>query len=252
MEAVKKICVSARAARLGYAGKFLPLSPLSFDIPQGRISTLIGPNGAGKSTLLRAIVGERFLLSGNILLGPDQQDSRAISPKRLSELVAFIPKELIYPGHLSVRNTLRSAFLSRQGWFGKTADSEEVEIESALQAFGLTTIAEKSLGEISSGERQRVFLGRGFLQPASILIWDEPTNHLDPRGTELFSEALMRAQGSKQRTLLLATHDERLVGGVSDWVVAMNKAGLFYSGPLESSGPAKLFQDVFGLTPSRK
>jgi len=232
-------------ATFGHGAKPIGLRPLSFSLPTNKVVALIGPNGSGKSTFLKALVGEKTLLSGSLFLGSERVRTNRLHSAPWARLVAFIPQELVYPPHLTVWETMKTAFLAEVGWFRALPADDDPRLRDSLRIFALENLKDKALTHLSSGERQRVFLARAFLQSAEILLLDEPTSHLDPGSTRSFSQALRTGHSVGKQSILLATHDLQLVESVADWVVALSAKGLHYCGPLKANDASQLFQQIF-------
>lgn len=235
----------AKTAGLQIGYDRLPLfsGPLTLAIPSGRSVALIGPNGSGKSTLLAALVGENRPLAGEVRI--DESPVAKLSPSELARLVAYVPQEPVFPPHLSVVETLKTAFLSEMGFFSPISAASLARVEQALEIFSLGRLRNKPMGAVSAGERQRTFLARAFLQPARLIALDEPTNHLDPQATHVFAEGLKRARAVENKSIIFATHDLDLVEKTAEWAIALRNGGVFFQGPIEPAGVRKLFSEVF-------
>lgn len=207
---------------LGYRRRWaLSPQPWDFAFPMGKATAIIGPNGAGKTTLIRAILGEHTLISGEIFLPNFPKQVRLLSPRELSEVVAFVPQEHVYPFDLTVFDLMKLAYLKRAGIFGRLPRDDDTEIGAVIGALSLGHLKERPLKRLSSGERQRAFLARALLQKPRLLLLDEPTNHLDPGGKEKFFEALVKEKERSGFDIILITHDLEVVRKYCDWVCAL-------------------------------
>lgn len=220
--------------------------PWSFTFNGKGIVGLVGPNGAGKSSFFKTVMGEIKSDAGTIQLGGKELATIPYSERR--GLVALIPQESPYPAEWTVDAAISLAFLTFGSGYGKFTPSQEECRQSALQQFGLSALADCRLGELSSGQRQRVFLCRVSLQRARLLLLDEPTNHLDPPTRDRFWNSLVEMKGHEKGPLtLVATHDLVFLKTHSDFIVAINAEGtVVYEG--ESSGYWKpdQIQKTFG------
>jgi ATP-binding cassette subfamily C protein CydD len=191
----------------------LRIGPVDFAARPGSITALMGPTGAGKTTLLRLLVGEAILAGGAV-----EVDGRS-----LDEAGAFTPSvawagqaPAILPGGLGW-----NIALARPG-----ADAAAVE-RAAIRA-GLADVLDRRGGlsaeldergsGLSGGERRRIGLARVFLKDAPILLLDEPTADLDPVSEVAMIAAIREA--ARGRTVLIATHSERLAA-IADSVVRL-------------------------------
>jgi ATP-binding cassette subfamily F protein 3 len=195
-------------------------SPL-FSVPdlsllRGECVAVLGPNGAGKTSLLRTLLGDVAPFSGRVQLGP------AVQPGYLSQTEAELrPTD-------GVLDCLRQA----------ASDLKEAAARSWLARFGLADDAEKTVEQLSGGERRRLALARLGLGGANLLMLDEPTNNLDLPAQEALQESL----AAYPETILLATHDRYLARELATqvWVISPNEAALsVFRGPLDEYLAAK-------------
>jgi iron complex transport system ATP-binding protein len=214
---------------LGYPGaRPLNHQPFSFQVPHLAITALVGLNGSGKSTLIHGLIGERVVLQGQLKCFDKPINS--FSSRELSELIAIVPQETVFPGSLKVRHLLSFSQLGRAGLFGKLPTFDATSIPHIVSELELTRLLDKRLGEISSGERQRVFLARAILQDSKIIALDEPTNHLDLRTSKAFWNSLLKAKTLKPVDILISTHDLNFVKEQCDWVLALSEGQLLFNG----------------------
>lgn len=106
-------------------------------------------------------------------------------------------------------------------------------------------LLEKRMGPMSSGERQRVHLGRVFLQETPLMLFDEPTNHLDPGAKKLFWVALIAEQRRRNAAALVVTHDLDFVRSWCQRVIAVKPDGVVFSGPASEFFEKRLDQGLY-------
>ncbi len=165
------------------------LGPVDLEIGWGERVAIVGPNGSGKTTLLLALLGRLALESGERWMGPG-----VVVGEMDQARDAFAGRDL-----------LLDAFIAATGL--TIADSR-----SLLAKFGLgAEHVLRAAGTLSPGERTRAVLARFAAQGVNCLVLDEPTNHLDLPAIEQLEQAL----GSYEGTLLVVTHDRRLLEGVA-------------------------------------
>lgn len=188
-----------RAVRLekSYSGKQL-FSDLSFTLRRGDKLGLIGPNGSGKTTLLGILAGTIQPDRGRIEIGPFVS-------------VSVYDQEL---GDLDPRNTVLEEACRPDPY--KRQDS----IRALLAAFLFPgKEANKKVARLSGGEKGRLALAKLVVAGSNLLLLDEPTNHLDIHSREILEEALTTFKGS----LVMASHDRRLITNVSNRLLALGK-----------------------------
>jgi iron complex transport system ATP-binding protein len=208
----------------------------------GRIIVLIGPNGAGKSTLLRVLSGELAPTRGEVLL-----DGRPLATYASSELArrrAVVPQSSALTFPFTV---LEVAMLgvTVPGVAGSAAVATEAARE-ALDAVGLSPLADRLYVHLSGGERQRVHIARALCQlshptfrpgESRCLLLDEPTSNLDLAHQSLVLEAV-RAQAERGCAILAVMHDLNLAAALADDMI------LLVRGQVAASGPtAEVLQD---------
>ena len=155
----------------------------------------MGPNGAGKSTLMKILVGV--------------WTSGAPESKKAAKTIVDVPKTVGYLPELNplyedmyVREYLR--FFVGLRMKEQTAKSKDEIVEGLIERVGLTAEANKRVGQLSKGYKQRVGLAQAMIGDPELLILDEPTTGLDPNQLEDI-RALIREMG-KDRTVILSTH----------------------------------------------
>lgn len=232
------LCVNA--LQVGY-GKRDPLfrEPLSFAIPEGKLTALIGKNGEGKSTFFQTLLGEDHVLSGEILF------DFATSKEDRWRQIAYVPQDHPFQASLLVSDFLALAFLPELGFFGRLSPAHHERIQSKLSEMQLTAYAQKRMGAISAGERQRVFLARALLQSARILLLDEPTNHLDPASRELFWIAVQHERKARPIDVLVISHDMQFLTEHVEWVVALKDRSLLFCGSKQSAVAQNIFKKTY-------
>ena len=174
-----------------HIGKQHVLKNVHLTIGDGEVVGLLGPNGAGKSTLMKIMVG---------VWDADHQstDMRVDVPKT----VGYLPEQNPLYEDMYVREYLRFFVGLRSPKSG--AKSKDAIVEELISRVGLTAEANKRVGQLSKGYKQRVGLAQAMIGDPELLILDEPTTGLDPNQLEDI-RALIREMG-KDRTVILSTH----------------------------------------------
>jgi len=171
------------------------LAPLDLTSPGGELIALIGPNGGGKTSLLRALARVEGA-AGTVLV--DGEDLDRAGEARRRRLVSFLSasREIAWP--IAVRDVIALGGADRgqvEAWPGK---------------FELERFADRSIGNLSTGERARVLLARALATRPQLLLLDEPLSNLDPYWV-LRTLELLREEARRGATLLVALHDISLV-----------------------------------------
>lgn len=223
-------------------GPVLALSDVSLDLEPGRIIGVIGMNGSGKSTLFSAIMGTVRLAAGRVrLFGGDQAEARR------ANRVSYVPQaeRVDWDFPLSVRDVVMMGRYGRMGITRRPRDLDRDAVESAIDRVGLTDLADRQIGELSGGQRKRVFVARGIAQEADLMLLDEPFAGVD-KGSEGTIIELLRDLADEGRGILISTHDLAGVPELCDEVVLLKNRVLFHGPPAEALSPERLAM-AFGL-----
>src|SRR5690606_8086477 len=149
------------------------------DVTPGEVVALTGPNGAGKSTLLRTFYRARRPTSGRVLL--DGEDIWRTSGRRLARRLSAVVQEP--PGEVEL--TVYEVVAMERGAYRRAFQGDGVGyrriVMDALNALGVTALAQAPFDRLSGGEKQRVLIARALAQRTGTMVLDEPTNHLDLR-----------------------------------------------------------------------
>ncbi|MBC9866545.1 MAG: ATP-binding cassette domain-containing protein [Opitutae bacterium] len=191
----------------GY-GKKMVLPGLNLRINKGDFVGLIGPNGSGKSTLMHCLTGIMVPTKGTVRWG--HRPLSAYSRKALAREFAVVESEEKPAFPFSVAELVemgRFPYLKRFQGFAK-ADRQAVRW--ALRATRLTGYEDRTLQQLSSGERQRVFLARALAQETRALFLDEPTSHLDVKYQIESFHLLKRLNEEDGKTIVCISHDINL------------------------------------------
>ncbi len=175
-----------------YIGKQHVLRDISLTINDGEVVGLLGPNGAGKSTLMKIMTGVWDATSGQL---------------QVPKSIGFLPEQNPLYEDMYVREYLRF-FVELRNQFSvplhATPYTLHQLVENLIERVGLTAEANKRVGQLSKGYRQRVGLAQAMIGNPELLILDEPTTGLDPNQLEDI-RTLIREMG-KDRTVILSTH----------------------------------------------
>ncbi|UVE49306.1 heme ABC transporter ATP-binding protein [Haloferax larsenii] len=203
------------------------LDGLSVDVDSGTFVGLIGPNGAGKTTLLRTLNGALSPDRGTVHVAGE--DVHTLSSKAASRLVATVPQTTQVSFDFPVREVVRMGRTPHRGRFDGWSDADEQAVDAAMERTTVTDLAERSVTEVSGGERQRVLIARAIAQETPVLLLDEPTASLDinhqVRTLELVSDLV--GDGT---TAVAAIHDLNLAAHYCDALVLLSEGRVLAAG----------------------
>ena len=173
------------------------LNDISFRIEPGDFICVLGPSGSGKSTLVRAILGDRELEGGRLLVGGHDVFREA---KNLRGAIGYLPQHDINPTALPVERALHYASHVRLP-AETTSQERQAAIERAIEDVGLTGVQNSMIGSLSGGEAKRASLAAELLASPGLLIVDEATSSLDP-ATETRIMKLLAARAESGTTVI--------------------------------------------------
>jgi manganese/iron transport system ATP-binding protein len=233
--------ILAEGVTVTYRSGLTALTDASFAIPKGTITALVGVNGAGKSTLFKAIMGFLPLARGRIrLLGlPVKQALR-------QNLVAYVPQaeEVDWSFPVLVEDVVMMGRYGHMGFLRRPKVHDRAKVDQALQRLGLTDLRYRQIGELSGGQKKRVFLARALAQEGKIILLDEPFTGVDVT-TEDQIVALLRTLRDEGHVMLVSTHN---LGSVPDFCdrTILVKGTVLAHGPTETIFTRDNLERAFG------
>ena len=193
------------------------LKNVSIHVHCGQLTVIIGRNGAGKSTLLKAILGE-VEHSGNIVF-TDMKDNRTKKIK-----IGYVPQKINVERHMPTTvYDLFASCISDIPVFLKKDKKLYKEIKEQLNIFGADELIDKSIGELSGGELQRVLIAIATKPIPNLLILDEPVSGIDENGTRSFYKILQELKNKYDMSIILVSHDFELTKQYADKVILLDK-----------------------------
>ncbi|MDB5818399.1 MAG: transporter ATP-binding protein [Rhizobacter sp.] len=206
----------------------LAVKGISFEVPQGTLTTILGPSGCGKTTTLRMIAGLESPTSGAILMGG--RDVTTLGPAERNVSMMF-QSYALFP-HMSVIENvgygLRMSGVAKASATGRARD--------ALKGVGLVGFDDRMPSELSGGQQQRVALARALVLEPAVLLFDEPLSNLDARLRREMREEIRSLQQRLKLTVAYVTHDQAEALAVSDQIIVMDHGVIAQRGT-----PAQLY-----------
>ncbi|PZA06977.1 MULTISPECIES: metal ABC transporter ATP-binding protein [unclassified Meiothermus] len=206
-------------------GDFQALQDVSFAAPQGSFVAIVGPNGAGKSTLLRVLLGlvqperGRFQLFGKPLAAlPPGQVGYVPQVKGFDRSFPALALELVVSG-------------IRRAWPFRVRPAERQTAREALEQVGASHLENRSLGRLSGGELQRVYLARALVHRPRLLLLDEPATGVDAVGEADLYRHLEAYQQRSGATILMITHDWEAAHHHATHVLLLNRRVIGFGPP---------------------
>lgn len=221
-------------------GQVLALNNVSLKVPQGKWTAVIGPNGAGKSTLLRAFSG---LLDDQANIQVFGLAMDKLSARNRAQRISWLGQNERLSGDMSVYDLVMLGRLPHQSWLASPTPEDHLLVQQALESVHALNWKNRSIGELSGGEQQRVFIARALAVNAEILLMDEPLNNLDPphQSDCLRLIGQLVAQGKTVVTIL----HEIAFSLYSDEVIVMNEGQAVFQGLSTETQTHRRIEQVF-------
>jgi iron complex transport system ATP-binding protein len=234
------------------AGDRTILSPLTLDLPAGRVYGLIGPNGSGKSTLLKMLARQIAPTGGAIRF--DGRPLTAWTGRAFAREVAYMPQFMPASDGMNVRELVSLGRYPWHGALGRFTAEDEARVEAAIQRTGLSAFRDRAVDSLSGGERQRAWLALMLAQGARCLLLDEPTSALDI-AHQMEVLAILRELGDEARagaeagamTVIVILHDINLAARTCDGLLALRGGRLIAQGPCSEIMQPEHLRAIYGL-----
>jgi len=226
---------------VAYRNGTTALKHASFTSPRGSITALVGVNGAGKSTIFKAIMGFVPVVSGSIsILGEDGQKAQR------NNLVAYVPQaeEVDWNFPVLVEDVVMMGRFGHMNFLRIPRPVDRDKVASALARVNMTEFAKRQIGELSGGQKKRVFLARALAQEGEVILLDEPFTGVDVK-TEDAIIALLRDLRDEGKVILVSTHNLGSVPEFCDRTVLVKGTVLAY-GPTEEIFTRDRLEEAFG------
>lgn len=213
----------------------------SFSIEGGSICALVGINGSGKSTLFKTIMGLVTPTQGRVTLN-DEPVRTALK----KNVIAYVPQteEVDWNFPVLVSDVVMMGRYGKMGFLRIPGKEDKKAVADALERVGLTELGHRQIGELSGGQKKRVFLARALAQNGKVLLLDEPFTGVDVK-TENAIIDLLRSLREEGHLVLVSTHNLGSVPEFCDHVILINRTVLD-SGPTATTFTQKNLERTFG------
>jgi manganese/iron transport system ATP-binding protein len=233
--------IAVKGATVTYRNGHTALRDASFQIPTGTITALVGVNGSGKSTLFKAIMGFVRLAKGEIsVLGMPADEALK------KNLVAYVPQaeEVDWNFPVLVEDVVMMGRYGHMGIMRIPKKADHQAVESALARVDMSDFRKRQIGELSGGQKKRVFLARALAQDGRVILLDEPFTGVDVN-TEDQIIGLLRELRDEGRVMLVSTHNLGSVPEFCDRTILIKGTILAY-GPIVETFTQENLERAFG------
>jgi len=207
----------------------------ALEIRNGARVGLIGASGAGKTTLLRLIDGRLRGWTGAVSVLGHPLHPRRPPPRHRRCESGFVFQEFALVEPATVYQNVLNGRLGRahavRSLVGRFRPEDEAAAERAMRDVGIAELASRRADRLSGGQRQRVAIARVLAQDPRLILADEPISNLDPVNAEAILELLCDLARKRGATLLLSSHQPRIVAPYVDRFVALDEGRVVFDGP---------------------
>ena len=231
-----------RNVSFGYSRE-LVLEEVNLVVDQGDFLGLVGPNGGGKTTLLRIALRLLRPRTGYVRLFGQPLESF-----REWHRLGYVPQtatsfDLRFPA--TVAEVVAMGRIAKRGLLRRGGSADASAIAEALETVGMADYRSASIGQLSTGQQQRVFIARALASKPEMLVMDEPTTGVDVPSQERFYALLRHLNGDMGITLVMVSHDIGVVMESVNRLGCINKR-LVYHGEPEGFLETELWEELYG------
>ena len=224
-----------------YRNGHTALRNASFEIPNGTITALVGVNGAGKSTLFKALMGFIPPATGEInILGMSVKNALK------KNIVAYVPQaeEVDWSFPVLVEDVVMMGRYGHMGFLRNPKKADLQSVTSALERVDMINFRHHQIGELSGGQRKRVFLARALAQNGEVVLLDEPFTGVDVQTEEAIIQ-LLREMRDECKIILVSTHNLGSVPEFCDRSILVKQTILAH-GPTDTTFTRENLELAFG------
>ncbi|MBW5833616.1 ABC transporter ATP-binding protein [Yersinia enterocolitica] len=234
----------AEALTLGYDGKIISEN-LSVAIPDGEFTVIVGPNACGKSTLLRALSRLLKPQAGQVIL--DGKNIASLDTRHVALHLGLLPQSSQAPDGISVLDLVARGRYPHQKLLQQWTLADKQAVSDAMQATGVSELADRSVDALSGGQRQRVWIAMVLAQQTPLLLLDEPTTYLDIAHQIDLLELFSNLNQQHNHTLVAVLHDLNHACRYATHIIAMRDGKIVTQGKPREVITADLVDHVFGM-----
>jgi manganese/iron transport system ATP-binding protein len=226
---------------VSYANGVAAVRDASFKLGASTICALVGVNGSGKSTLFKTLMGFLTPSRGSVRIG-----GMPVYTALKKGLVAYVPQseDVDWSFPVLVEDVVMMGRYGHMNFLRIPKKADHVAADQALERVGMSDFRKRQIGELSGGQKKRVFLARALAQGSEIILLDEPFTGVDVK-TESAIIDLLKSMRDDGKLMFVSTHNLGSVPGFCDQVVLFNKTVLAY-GPTATTFTEANLAEAFG------
>jgi manganese/iron transport system ATP-binding protein len=233
--------ISVRNLTVTYPNGFTAVRDASFELDPGTICALVGVNGSGKSTIFKAIMGFVRPSTGEVKLC-----GLPVEEALKKNVVAYVPQseDVDWNFPVLVETVVMMGRYGHMNFLRMPSRADRYKVDQALERVGMSAYRKRQIGELSGGQKKRVFLARSLAQEGRIILLDEPFTGIDVK-TEAAIVGLLRELRASGHLMLVSTHNLGSVPEFCDRVVLINRTVLA-AGPTAETFTQANLERAFG------
>jgi iron complex transport system ATP-binding protein len=220
------------------------LQDITLEIPRQSLLALIGPNGGGKTTLLRVMSKALKPQQGRVLLGG--QPLERYSARSLAQKLAVISSVQHFEFPFSVKDVVAMGRFPHLNRLERMSGKDWKIVHEAMEKTAVLDFHNRSISQLSSGEKQRVLIARAIAQQPSILMLDEPNAHLDINHQIAVFNLLRALNHQYQMTIIVVLHDLSAASAFCETMVLLHRGQVVRTGTPGEVITKELIQQTYG------
>ncbi|MWN31280.1 manganese/iron ABC transporter ATP-binding protein [Gilliamella sp. Pra-s65] len=236
-----QICLNVNDITVTYNNGHTAIHDASFHLNGGTICALVGVNGSGKSTLFKSIMGMVKPTRGRVTFN-DMSVNQALK----QNIIAYVPQteDVDWDFPVLVSDVVMMGRYGHMSFLRIASKEDKKQVDIALERVNMLDFKHRQIGELSGGQKKRVFLARALAQQGNVLLLDEPFTGVDVKTENAIIDLLknLRAEG---HLILVSTHNLGSVPEFCDQVVLINQTVLAF-GPTETTFTPQNLMTTFG------
>ncbi len=221
------------------------LKDINLGINKGRFYGLIGPNGSGKTTLLDLLTATARQESGTISF--QNKPISMYERKELARRLALVPQDFTLNFDYSVYDVVLMGRHPHIPRFANPSKKDLALVSEALETLDIADLGNRSVTNLSGGEKQRVIVARALAQDTGVIILDEPTSNLDISHTIDIMRIFYERVTKKKVTVIAAIHDLNLASSFCDELIVVKEGKIMATGPVSEVLTQQLINRTFNV-----
>ena len=217
------------------------IANVNFSLKGGTICGLVGINGGGKSTLFKCLMGLVKLTTGEISIS-----GFPVNQALKKNQVAYVPQseDIDWDFPILVKDVVLQGRYAHMSFFRRPSANDLDIVEQSMEKMGIESLKDRQIGELSGGQKKRVFLARALAQQSKIILLDEPFTGVDFTTEEAIIDLLreLRASG---HLILVSTHNIGVVPDYCNEVIFINRR-VIAAGDIKSTFTQRNLEETFG------